>query len=189
MNDAGSNIALVRKRKRLSQGELAGFVGVSQTTISRIEKGEQEVGFPTLAKIARILNVELHELSPSAAAAEQPLSPDGSFYAFCQNPFCSSNEFGLNDDGGPYIRWRSRTQYDAVDWGDINFCAKCGEDLVKECPKCKLRLRQSGQFCTRCGQQLATRPTGNEWDQIRKKLASANNTAAQSGDFEDDIPF
>ena len=50
-----NNLAAVRKEKKLSQAELAKFVGVSRNTISSIETGQ----FNPTAKLALVLCIAL----------------------------------------------------------------------------------------------------------------------------------
>ena len=50
-----NNLAVIRKKKKLSQAELAKMVGVSRNTISSIETGQ----FNPTAKLALILCIAL----------------------------------------------------------------------------------------------------------------------------------
>ena len=52
---------MVRKltAKGLTQGEIARFTGVSQSTISRIESGKYSVGFDTLQLIAEQFDMKV----------------------------------------------------------------------------------------------------------------------------------
>jgi len=52
-------ISDLRKKKRLSQAELAEKIGLRQSAIGRIEKGEQNLTIKTLQKIAEAFNKEL----------------------------------------------------------------------------------------------------------------------------------
>jgi DNA-binding XRE family transcriptional regulator len=178
MDHPGVAIARLRKRKKLSQEELAIVADVSQATVSRLEKQEQSASLQTLAKIARALGVGLSELTPTDALS--PGDPDDdTFYAFCDNPFCPQNRFH-NDNGSPLITWGSWQSHRSVNWADLNFCRSCGGDLVKECPSCRKRLDDSNtRFCTRCGTEITKRPTEQEWKKIRVLLDLP----------EDDIPF
>lgn len=173
MTDQQTNIAPLRKKKKLSQQKLAELAEVSQATISRLEKGEQEINVKTLAKIARALDVELTELAPPDVLNSKAAAQDG-FYAFCPNPFCRLNRRQL-ENGEATVRFSSGSSHASGEWTEINFCRSCGTDMVKECPSCKLRLKEHARFCTRCGHELTSRPTPEEWKQIREEF--------------DDIPF
>ena len=47
----GQKIRQLRRERRLTQTELAGKIGVHQSDLSRMEKGEYRVGLDTLLKI------------------------------------------------------------------------------------------------------------------------------------------
>jgi len=53
------DIIKLRKKKRISQGRLAEKIGMKQSAIGRIEKGEQNLTIETLQKIASAFNKEL----------------------------------------------------------------------------------------------------------------------------------
>lgn len=181
MDEIGLKIARLRKQKKLSQEQLASAARVSQATVSRLEKQEQEASIKTLAKLASALSVSLSELA-SPEALRSGDFPDATFYAFCENPFCARNKFKLVN-GEPTVYWESWQSYLSDNWSDVNFCRSCGGDLVKECSSCEFRLAdKGGQFCTRCGKKLTERPTQEEWAKIKAELRSAS-------DFDDDIPF
>ena len=181
MDDIGPKIARLRKQKSMSQEQLATAAGISQATVSRLEKQEQEASIKTLAKLARALSVGLSELAPPEALRPGDLSDDA-FYAFCENPFCARNKLKLADKR-PTVYWESWQSYRGENWSDVNFCRVCGGDLVKECSSCGFRLTdKGGRFCTRCGKELTERPTEEEWTRIRAQLQPGE-------DFDDDIPF
>ncbi len=52
-------IADLRRKKKISQAELAKRIGVKQSAVGRIEAGEQNLTIDTLQKIASALNKEL----------------------------------------------------------------------------------------------------------------------------------
>jgi ribosome-binding protein aMBF1 (putative translation factor) len=52
-------IGVAREKAGLTQAELAEKVGADQATISRIERGEPNVTFETLTKLARALGLKL----------------------------------------------------------------------------------------------------------------------------------
>jgi len=58
-------IARIRSKARLNQKQLAKAIGTTQSGISRIEHGTQNLTLGTLRKIARALDREIHiELRP-----------------------------------------------------------------------------------------------------------------------------
>lgn len=177
MNDGA--IEKYRKRKKLSQQRLAAEVGVSQATISRLEQGDHaDLDLRLAAKIARALEVDLREISPDAVADVQP----DDFFAYCAEPFCDSNELKRDGAGKPTVYYRSGELYPTRQWDDINFCAQCGHELVKECAECHMRFKHLSNFCTRCGTQASARPTAEEWKRIGEILDEKDR-------LDDDIPF
>ena len=54
----GERVHLMRRRRKMTQKEIGEAVGVSKTTIFRIEKGDfADAMGQTIAKMARVLNV------------------------------------------------------------------------------------------------------------------------------------
>jgi transcriptional regulator with XRE-family HTH domain len=58
----GASIRAIRKSRKLSQLELALSAGVTQATISRLERGDRNVSVHLLSTIAISLGVELIDL-------------------------------------------------------------------------------------------------------------------------------
>ena len=52
----------IRQKKRLTQAEFGEVLGIAQFTISRIERGQQEVDLKMLIGLAKHFDVNLHEL-------------------------------------------------------------------------------------------------------------------------------
>jgi transcriptional regulator with XRE-family HTH domain len=178
METMGQKLAALRQEKELSQEALARRAGLSQTTVSRLEKGEQVASTQTLAKLARALGTSLAELVPEDAL--KAADGDGDTHAFCPNPFCVRNKL-TKKDGRAVVFWESWQSVSAEKWADVNFCRSCGSDLVKECAGCGKRMAEKGGlYCVRCGEKLTQRPTQDEWKKIREQLDT---------EFDDDIPF
>lgn len=57
--DIAMEIALARKRKRLTQIQLAKKAGMPQSQIARIESGEHNVTIGTLNRVAAALNLRI----------------------------------------------------------------------------------------------------------------------------------
>ena len=51
----------IRQKKRLTQAEFGEVLGIAQFTISRIERGQQEVDLKMLIGLAKHFDVNLHE--------------------------------------------------------------------------------------------------------------------------------
>ena len=62
----GQEIRQTRKKRRMSQSELAEKAGLALMTISRLERGEHDPHMKTLVRITRALDVPLFELMRSA---------------------------------------------------------------------------------------------------------------------------
>lgn len=61
----GFNIKIARLKKNISQEELAELINTSRTTISMIETARQNPTILKIIDIARILNVDIGELTKS----------------------------------------------------------------------------------------------------------------------------
>lgn len=57
-----------RRRRLMTQRDLAQASGVAQVTIARIELGEAEPRFTTLRKLAQALNIQPEELMSEGAS-------------------------------------------------------------------------------------------------------------------------
>lgn len=55
----GRRIRLTREKLNLSQGQLAGLVGLSQTTLSRYEAGIQDMSATTLVHLSHALRTKV----------------------------------------------------------------------------------------------------------------------------------
>ena len=75
----GAKIRIFRNHRGMSQGELAGKVGVTFQQVQKYEKGTNRVGASRLSRIASVLGVSVGELFESSekksAAAKSPKSP------------------------------------------------------------------------------------------------------------------
>lgn len=73
----GKNIRDLRKGKRpaLTQAELADFLGITRTSITNIEKGNQRIPLHLLYILCSKLSVEISEVIPSV---EDVVSEEGS---------------------------------------------------------------------------------------------------------------
>jgi transcriptional regulator with XRE-family HTH domain len=69
--ELGENIRNHRKRRKLSQDELAKLVSLTRTSLTNIEKGRQHPPVHTLCDIADQLKVDVSELIPSPAPLQE----------------------------------------------------------------------------------------------------------------------
>lgn len=63
----GAQVRVWRKRRRLSQIQLAERAGITQSTLSNYENGKREPSIGTLIRIAEELDVSLDVLAGRAA--------------------------------------------------------------------------------------------------------------------------
>ena len=77
----GSRLRRLRKERGLTQAELARQIGIQQSDLSRMEKGEYRVSLDNLFKILGVFDLDLADFfGDQQAAAEQermPLSREG----------------------------------------------------------------------------------------------------------------
>jgi transcriptional regulator with XRE-family HTH domain len=58
----GAVLKKARERRKLTQVELAGKVGVHEITISRLERGDRQPSMALLQRLAKTLKVKVAEL-------------------------------------------------------------------------------------------------------------------------------
>ena len=62
LNKVGKNISRIRRKRAISQSELATIANIEKSTLGHIEIGTRNPTIRTLFKIAKALNVTLSEL-------------------------------------------------------------------------------------------------------------------------------
>jgi len=86
-SDLGLRMKDLRKKRGLSQKELAGSVGVTPSTISQIESSTIYPSIPALFKIGEVLGVEISAFFQSLAGAARPVfSGEGAALTFPDLP-------------------------------------------------------------------------------------------------------
>ncbi len=65
----GRNIRRLRKERRLTQSELATRIGIQQSDLSRIERGEYRVSLDTLFRMLAEFSVSVSEFFEESASA------------------------------------------------------------------------------------------------------------------------
>lgn len=65
-------LSYLRKREKLTQGELAKALGIARSTLASYERGLREPNFETLEAIADFFNVNMSTLLGEAEKKEQP---------------------------------------------------------------------------------------------------------------------
>jgi len=186
----GERVAELREQKKMPQRELARLAGVSQASVSRLESLiEPPLDIPLLSKISRAFGIALPELAPELQDRLQSLeqqSENDVFCVFCPNPFCQKNHHTLQN-GVPSISWKSFESIAAAEFEEVNFCASCGEALVKQCPNCSRRMgNKLTRFCVRCGSKMTERPSKDEWSAIVNRLKV---TTSEKAEGTGEIPF
>ena len=58
----GRKINLIRRRKKLTQEDIASSAGIHVSTLGRIERGESNAPLQTINKIAQALHIKAKEL-------------------------------------------------------------------------------------------------------------------------------
>ncbi|WP_226567808.1 helix-turn-helix domain-containing protein [Bacillus stratosphericus] len=69
-NEIGRNILKNRQALKISSTELSRLSGVSQSSISKIERGTSSPNIETLIKICKALNITLYEVLPKSLFPE-----------------------------------------------------------------------------------------------------------------------
>jgi transcriptional regulator with XRE-family HTH domain len=76
----GQKIRQIRKSRRLTQADLAGRIGVTQSDLSRMENGEYKVGLDTLFRILQVFELSMsrffEEPATDAPETEESSAPD-----------------------------------------------------------------------------------------------------------------
>jgi len=73
----GSRLRKLRKERGLTQADLARQIGIQQSDLSRMEKGEYRVSLDKLFKILAVFDLDLADFfgdKPAASDEQQPLS-------------------------------------------------------------------------------------------------------------------
>ena len=68
----GQRIRQYRQERHLTQTELARHIGIQQSDLSRMEKGEYRVSLENLFKILAVLELDVTEFFQGQAAAARP---------------------------------------------------------------------------------------------------------------------
>jgi transcriptional regulator with XRE-family HTH domain len=88
-NFVGQKIRALRKKRAMTQSELASRIGIIQSDLCRMEKGEYRVGLDTLFRILEVFGMNIGEFfgeqAPELAASQETelvdrfrrLSPEG----------------------------------------------------------------------------------------------------------------
>ena len=61
----GEIIRTAREEKNLNQSQLAAKAGISQAPVNYLETGKRNPGFTTIVKIAKVLDLNLEDLTES----------------------------------------------------------------------------------------------------------------------------
>ncbi|KAA0253671.1 helix-turn-helix transcriptional regulator [Acidobacteria bacterium ACD] len=74
----GQKIRQIRKSRHLTQSDLAGRIGVTQSDLSRMENGEYKVGLDTLFKILQVFEMSMSGFFEEPASAPAPAESEES---------------------------------------------------------------------------------------------------------------
>lgn len=67
----GKNLAALREIRKLSQDEVAAFLGVSRPLVSYYENGQRPISLPHLEKLSDLFGVEVSDLMEESTANQQ----------------------------------------------------------------------------------------------------------------------
>ena len=70
--NVGSRLRSLRKERHLTQMELARQIGIQQSDLSRMEKGEYRVSLDNLVKILTVFEVSFNDFFDAQQAASEP---------------------------------------------------------------------------------------------------------------------
>ena len=79
LSDVGSRLRRIRREARITQAELARQIGIQQSDLSRMEKGEYRVSLDNLFRILSVFGVKVSEFfdeAPAQTAAMRPLAQE-----------------------------------------------------------------------------------------------------------------
>lgn len=104
----GRKIRQLRRQRKLTQVELAARIGIHQSDLSRMEKGEYKVGLDTLLKILMTFNMGIGEFfeerphSDHLVESYRSLSPAAQkeVESFIEFKRAQQEDFTDEDDGG-----------------------------------------------------------------------------------------
>ena len=68
----GARLRTLRKERHLTQTELARQIGIQQSDLSRMEKGEYRVSLDSLFKILSVFDVSFNDFFVESQAASEP---------------------------------------------------------------------------------------------------------------------
>jgi transcriptional regulator with XRE-family HTH domain len=70
--DVGARLRSLRKERHLTQTELARQIGIQQSDLSRMEKGEYRVSLDNLFKILAVFDIALNDFFAENQTADEP---------------------------------------------------------------------------------------------------------------------
>lgn len=99
-NIVGENIRILRDNAGFTQGNLARFMGVDQSLISKVEKGERSLSADMLEKIASLFGVTVNQLEDQdIAASKLSFAFRGSEFSVAEMETISAiNKIALNSE-------------------------------------------------------------------------------------------
>ena len=156
MESIGDRIAVQRRRRGLSQSQLAGLVGMSTDYIGKIERGDRMVDrLSTLIPIAEVLQVPVSELTgepPPLARdpAEQHAVVQAVRLALTGHHFLDvmlkpPGSDGIGTGDLPRLRESARTAWQLTHGSDYDGLAKLLPDLLYECERAARLCRTEQQ--------------------------------------------
>ena len=140
-----NNIAILRKKNRLSLEELGKLSGVSKSMLAQIEKGTANPSLGVLGKITSGLRIEFQELIEAPPMESCLVTPDqmtptkemiGEYKVWTCFPYEDNHQLEIYridiESGGKYIsgsHGEKTREYLSVTDGELTI--ECGEDVQK----------------------------------------------------------
>jgi len=145
VNPLSQRIREVRGERHLTQQELAAETGLSQPTISNIERGiDTNVPHDAIRAVCRYLDLDADEAIQAVLPA---MEDEGFSLACCTNADCI---------GGKAVASAGKLViYPAMAWVPAElqtvYCGHCGDSLQQGCIHCRAPLSEGLAFCPICG--------------------------------------
>lgn len=143
----GVRIRLAREQQQLTQAALAGRIGLSQTAISHLERGQlAAVSEGNLTAVCAALGL------PAAEPSQEGTPTTGEVVACCPNPTCP-----LSLQVATRGRLLARPHCFKSDSPSTRFCHACGSPLSNTCrnASCRAPILEGASCCTFCGDAYA----------------------------------
>lgn len=144
-------ITAARRRRGLTQSELARQAGCRQSAVSMFERGHANaLARPTIDALLKLLEIELPAADSHTASSPAALPSSTTAHRYCPVFDCPSN-VPFTVQGALLIKPQTQPAANA------RHCAFCGELLENACPECGAAV-SGGACCAQCGSPYISTP-------------------------------